>query len=66
MFGLHGGKYLCKNLGVEEGGGRLLEGGPIFWSLRYSILADATKDSSKREQLAIVLRYVDIAFHNLC
>ena len=27
----------------------------------YSILADETKDSSKREQLAIVLRYVDIA-----
>ena len=24
---LHGGKYLCKNLGVKEGGGRLLEGG---------------------------------------
>ena len=30
-----GGKYLCKNLGVEEGGGHLLEGGPIFGSLRY-------------------------------
>ena len=24
---LHGGKYLCKNLGVKEGGGHLLEGG---------------------------------------
>ena len=27
----------------------------------YSILADETKDSSKRKQLAIMLRYVDIA-----
>lgn len=26
----------------------------------YSILADETKDCSRREQLAIVLRYVDI------
>ena len=24
---LHGGKYLYKNLGVKEGGGRLLKGG---------------------------------------
>ena len=24
---LHGEKYLCKNLGVKEGGGCLLEGG---------------------------------------
>ena len=27
---LHEGKYLCKNLGVKEGGGRSLEGG-VFW-----------------------------------
>ena len=26
----------------------------------YSLLADQTKDCSKREQMAIVLRYVDI------
>ena len=26
----------------------------------YSILADETKDCSKREQLSIVLRYVDL------
>ena len=26
----------------------------------YSILADETKDSSKEEQLAIVIRYVDL------
>ena len=30
-----GGKYLCKNLGVKEGGGRLLEGG-VFLEV-YSI-----------------------------
>ena len=35
MRHLHRENYLCKNLGVEEGGGRLLEGGPIFGSLRY-------------------------------
>ena len=29
MGRLHGRKYLCKNLGVEEGEGRLLEGGTI-------------------------------------
>ena len=66
MGRLHGGKYLGKNLGIEKGGGCLLEGSAIFGSLRYSILADETKDSSKREQLAIELRYVDVAFHNLC
>ena len=27
MGRLHGGKYLCTNLGVKEGGGHLLEGG---------------------------------------
>ena len=35
LHGGGGGEYLCKNLGVEAGGGRLLEGGPNFGSLRY-------------------------------
>ena len=36
MGRLHmGEKYLCKNLGVKEGGGSLFEGGRIFGSLRY-------------------------------
>ena len=32
----------------------------------YSILADETKDCSKKEQLAIVLRYVDIETATVC
>ena len=41
MGRLHGGKYLRTNLGVEEGGGRLLEEGPIFGSLRYDCFIGA-------------------------
>ena len=33
-----GGKYLCKNFGVKEGGGHLLEGGVFLGAYGISML----------------------------